>query len=208
MSLSNIETIYSNECLMSDVLKSLKPSFEKNLIPVLELLKQKNVNPNIISLSGVLVIALGSFLVYKDYHIVGGIIIGIGGILDALDGALARYTDKSSYFGAFLDSTLDRISDTLPILPIILIFSKHQDELGIILGFFTIVFSFLVSYTKARSHSLGVDIPVGIFERSERFGIITLSIIFGFYRLGLLIVCIGAFYTTIERILYAKRYLD
>ncbi|GAB6077488.1 CDP-alcohol phosphatidyltransferase family protein [Hydrogenobaculum acidophilum] len=193
---------------MSSFVKSLKPTFEKAVYPIVVFLKDNNVNPNAVSLSGVIVISIGSFLIYKDYNHIGAIVLLLGGLFDALDGALARFTGKSSSFGAFLDSTVDRISDALPIGAMILFFSKAQDIEGVFLGLLALIFSFTVSYTKARSHSLGVDIPVGVFERTERFAVIVLSIFFGFYKLGLLIVGIGAFYTTLERVFYAKKHLS
>ncbi len=193
---------------MSSFIKSLKPAFEKTTMPLLIFLKEKNIHPNILSLSGVAIIFIGSFFVYKNYNHIGAILLLIGGVFDALDGALARLTNRSSSFGAFLDSSLDRISDAMPIGAMILFFSKAQDLEGVFLGLLALIFSFMVSYTKARSHSLGVDIPVGVFERTERFGIIVLSIFFGFYKLGLLILSIGAFYTTIERVFYARKHLS
>lgn len=192
---------------MSAFSKSLKPIFENISKPILEFLSKYNVEPNTLSILGVIVTAIGSYFVYDDYGVFGGLIILIGGFFDALDGALARMNNKESLFGAFLDSTLDRISDALPVSALILIFFKNQDKIGIFIGLICIVFSFLVSYTKARAHSLGKDIPIGTFERTERFTIIVLSIIFGFYKLGLILVSIGAIYTTIERIIYAKEHL-
>jgi Phosphatidylglycerophosphate synthase len=88
---------------MSHFVKSLKPVFEKTVYPILDFLKEKNINPNTISLSGVVVISIGSFFVYKGYNHIGSLILLIGGLFDALDGALARLTNKSSSFGAFLD---------------------------------------------------------------------------------------------------------
>jgi CDP-diacylglycerol--glycerol-3-phosphate 3-phosphatidyltransferase len=193
---------------MSHFAKSLKPVFEKTVYPILDFLKEKNINPNTISLSGVVVISIGSFFVYKGYNHIGSLILLIGGLFDALDGALARLANKSSSFGAFLDSTIDRLSDALPIGAMILFFSKAQDIEGVFFGLLALVFGFTVSYTKARSHSLGVDIPVGFFERTERFGTIVIFTFLGFYKLGLLIVGIGAFYTTLERIFYAKKHLS
>jgi CDP-diacylglycerol--glycerol-3-phosphate 3-phosphatidyltransferase len=193
---------------MSFFVKSLKPSFEKAIYPILVFLKEKNINPNTISLSGVVVISIGSFFVYENYNRIGAIFLLLGGLFDALDGALARFTKKSSSFGAFLDSTIDRLSDALPIGAMILFFSKAQDVEGVFLGLLALIFSFTVSYTKARSHSLGVDIPVGFFERTERFGTIVIFTFLGFYKLGLLILGIGAFYTTLERIFYAKKHLS
>ncbi|MGC9143789.1 CDP-alcohol phosphatidyltransferase family protein [Hydrogenobaculum sp.] len=193
---------------MSSFVKSLKPSFEKAIYPILVFLKDKNINPNAISLTGMVVISIGSFFVYENYNRIGAILLLLGGLFDALDGALARFANKSSSFGAFLDSTIDRLSDALPIGAIILFFSKAQDVEGVFLGLLALMFSFMVSYTKARSHSLGVDIPVGVFERTERFGTIVIFTFLGFYKLGLLIVGIGAFYTTLERIFYAKKHLS
>lgn len=193
---------------MSSFSKSLKPIFEGLITPILELLEQKHISPNIVSIAGVVVISVGSYFAYLDHNIIGGLLLGIGGIFDAIDGALARKTNKVSNFGAFLDSTLDRISDAMPIMSLILFYTKSQDTFGAFLGLLALIFGFLVSYTKARSHSLGVDIPIGFFERTERFGILVLSILFGFYKFGLLIISLGAFYTTIERIFYAKAHLN
>jgi Phosphatidylglycerophosphate synthase len=193
---------------MSHFAKSLKPVFEKTMSPLISFFEQKNIDPNTLSLLGLLSVGLGSFFLYKDYNHIATLFIAIGGLFDALDGALARLTNKSSSFGAFLDSTIDRLSDALPIGAMILFFSKAQDIEGVFLGLLALVFGFTVSYTKARSHSLGVDIPVGFFERTERFGTIVIFTFLGFYKLGLLIVGIGAFYTTLERIFYAKKHLS
>jgi len=193
---------------MSHFAKSLKPVFEKTMSPLISFFEQKNIDPNTLSLLGLLSVGLGSFFLYKDYNHIATLFIAIGGLLDALDGALARLTNKSSSFGAFLDSTIDRLSDALPIGAMILFFSKAQDIEGVFFGLLALVFGFTVSYTKARSHSLGVDIPVGFFERTERFGTIVIFTFLGFYKLGLLIVGIGAFYTTLERIFYAKKHLS
>ena len=193
---------------MSSFVKSLKPVFEKTMSPLISFFEQKNIDPNTLSLLGLLSVGLGSFFLYKDYNHIATLFIAIGGLLDALDGALARLTNKSSSFGAFLDSTIDRLSDALPIGAMILFFSKAQDIEGVFFGLLALVFGFTVSYTKARSHSLGVDIPVGFFERTERFGTIVIFTFLGFYKLGLLIVGIGAFYTTLERIFYAKKHLS
>jgi phosphatidylglycerophosphate synthase len=192
---------------MSHFAKSLKPVFEKTMSPLISFFEQKNIDPNTLSLLGLLSVGLGSFFLYKDYNHIATLFIAIGGLLDALDGALARLSGKASSFGAFLDSTLDRLSDAMPIVALVLLFAKNQDLMGVFVGLFAMVFSFMVSYTKARSHSLGVDIPIGVFERTERFSILILSIFFGFYKLGLFVVGLGAFYTTIERIIYAKNHL-
>lgn len=129
-------------------------------------------------------------------ELLGGILIMLSGIFDIIDGAVARVTGSVTRSGAFMDSTLDRLGEFFIYLGI-LIGSYIEGELALI----ALSLSLLVSYTRARGDSLGVDLSgVGIGERSERLIILSLSSILGYVRYGVIIVIIISAITFAERI--------
>ena len=139
-----------------------------------------------------------------DAYILGGVLILLGVITDCVDGDLARLTGRTSRAGAFLDSVLDRWTDAALILG--LGFSD-VDRYGR-LAALALVASMLVSYTRARAQSLGVDCPDGIGARDTRILIIVVAALFGQITLGLWLVLITGAVTTVQRMVIAARALD
>jgi CDP-diacylglycerol--glycerol-3-phosphate 3-phosphatidyltransferase len=101
----------------------------------------------------------------------------VGSILDILDGALARVGGKSTVFGAFLDSTTDRMSEGFMLGAIALIFARHDELWAVAAAFAAVAGSFLVSYTRARAEALGLKGDVGIGSRAERVVVITAGLV-------------------------------
>ncbi len=124
------------------------------------------------------------------------IFLTLGALSDALDGALARKTGGSSTFGAFLDSVVDRFSDALPFIAIALRY-EGITALGSLLA---LVFSFGVSYTRARAEGLGYELRAGIFERPERWTVLLLSLLAGYPEVGVWVVFTGSLITTLQRV--------
>src|SRR5438046_8484989 len=125
-------------------------------------LSQTRLTPTALTVSGVFLCAVSSVLVYFEYrnHLffywLGAVVFVIGSILDILDGALARAGGKTTPFGAFLDSTTDRIGEGAMLGAIALIFHRHDHPVAIALAFAAVLGSLLVSYTRAKAQELGL----------------------------------------------------
>jgi CDP-diacylglycerol--glycerol-3-phosphate 3-phosphatidyltransferase len=141
-------------------------------------LEQTNVTPDALTISGVGLCIAGSVVVYFEYlgwglFLVGAVLFVAGSILDILDGALARRRSFASPFGAFLDSTVDRVGEGFMLGAIGLVLMRDGSEWGVALTFAAMAGSFLVSYTRARAEALGLKGDVGIGSRAERVVVIT-----------------------------------
>jgi CDP-diacylglycerol--glycerol-3-phosphate 3-phosphatidyltransferase len=146
-------------------------------------LARSRVTPNALTTSGVMLCAAASVLVYFEYRNeirffwLGAVVFVIGSILDILDGALARQSGKGTAFGAFLDSTTDRVSEGFMLGAIALVFMRDGNEVALAFAFAAVVGSFLVSYTRARAEALGLKGDVGIGSRAERVVVITAGLV-------------------------------
>jgi phosphatidylglycerophosphate synthase len=146
-------------------------------------LVRSRVTPNALTASGVLLCAAASVLVYFEYrneilfYWLGAVVFVIGSILDILDGALARLSGKGTPFGAFLDSTTDRVSEGFMLGSIALVFHRHGNQVALGFAFAAVAGSFLVSYTRARAEALGLKGDVGIGSRAERVVVITAGLV-------------------------------
>jgi len=146
-------------------------------------LARSRVTPNALTTSGVTLCAVASVLVYFEYRNeilffwLGAVVFVIGSILDILDGALARQSGKGTPFGAFLDSTTDRVSEGFMLGAIALVFMRDGNEVALAFTFAAVVGSFLVSYTRARAEALGLKGDVGIGSRAERVVVITSGLV-------------------------------
>jgi archaetidylinositol phosphate synthase len=138
-----------------------------------------------------------------DAFILGAALILLGVITDCIDGDLARLTQRTSRAGAFLDSVLDRWTDAALILG--LGFSD-SDRYGRIAAL-ALAATMLVSYTRARAQSLGVDCPDGIGARDTRILILVVAAVVGQVAVGLWLVLITGAVTTIQRMVIAARAL-
>ena len=189
--------------------------FKKTEHPISILLIKIGITANILTILGFLLAMLaGTFIVF-NYLVLGGVFLLISSMFDMLDGAIARASKTTSQFGAFLDSTLDRISEFL-IFSSILIYYLINDSnniIPIILCITSIGTSFLVSYTRARAESLQIKCTVGIFTRAERIIVLFLGIIlspiiiFDTIIISLAIITALSFVTMLQRIIYTQKHL-
>jgi len=168
--------------------------------PVGGILARTPLSPDAITYLGLLLhLAMAGLIV--DGRLLAAGLLGAGAAFtDALDGALARAKGQTGPWGAFLDSTTDRLSDALYLVPIAWLYGVSPDtpsrhsELVALLALVALVGSFLVSYSKARAESLGFDCSVGIAERAERLIIVILALLLDLVLLG---VALLAFLTTV-----------
>jgi CDP-diacylglycerol--glycerol-3-phosphate 3-phosphatidyltransferase len=174
------------------------------------------VTPNALTAAGVTLCATAAVLVYFEYRNellffwLGAVVFVVGSVLDILDGALARQSGKGTPFGAFLDSTTDRMSEVFVLGAIALVFSRDGRTLSVAAAIAAIAGSLLVSYTRARAEALGLKGDVGIGSRAERVAVITAGLVlapWGALRWAIALLAITAWFTVIQRILSVRRQL-
>ncbi len=185
---------------MSQIIKNLKPLWEEKTTIIIDFFYKLNIKPNVLTISGLIFILIGSFYILQNNLLISGIFILIGNLIDALDGYLARKYNQTSKFGAFLDSVIDRYSDTLPIFA--LLYIHKNDDIFFSIAVLSIIGSFMTSYTRARCEGLGFECKVGIFERPERSFFLIIGLLSGYIFYCLIIIAIGSNITTLQRILY------
>jgi len=192
---------------VSVLTKSLKPLWEQFTLPFVQFLSKFRINPNWVSVAGIVLTSFSVPFLASGKFLLGGIFVLLGAVCDAIDGHLARTSKRVSKFGALLDATLDRIGDFLPLFGLALFFAEKLLWLGIVL--FNILFWFLVSYVKARIEGLGVKKPIGgLFERTERLAVLIVALFTGLVEVGLVITLIGAFITFLQRLYLGYKYLN
>jgi phosphatidylinositol phosphate synthase len=179
-------------------------------------LARTRVTPNALTTAGVTLCVLAAVLVYFEYRNellffwLGGLLFVAGSLLDILDGALARAGGKTTPFGAFIDSTTDRISEAFMLGAIALVLVRDGSELGVGLTVAAIAGSFLVSYTRARAEALGLRGDVGIGSRAERVVVITAGLVLAPWvplELALGLLTVTAWVTVLQRVFHVRTQL-
>ena len=187
------------------MLQSLRPLLTKILNPIA---KNLNINPNIVTVISPFIALIAAYGFAKHLLILGAIAILASGFLDVVDGAVARYHNRSSPFGAFLDSTMDRFADA--IIYIGIIFGGYCDWL---VGVLAIHSAITVSYVRARAESQGAECNIGIAERAVRMIILMIGAIIGYFAGDIYftyiiyILVILSYFTVAQRIVYVWRQL-
>jgi CDP-diacylglycerol--glycerol-3-phosphate 3-phosphatidyltransferase len=144
--------------------------------PLVPLLVKTHITPNALTWIG-FAISLGAAALIATGHLfIAGFVVLVSGFFDMLDGALARHTNQVTHSGAVLDSTLDRVSEAVLLLAILVFYltSGDQSTLGILFVALALIGSPLVSYIRARAEAIGLECKIGLFTRAER--VITLAI--------------------------------
>jgi CDP-diacylglycerol---glycerol-3-phosphate 3-phosphatidyltransferase len=179
-------------------------------------LARTRVTPNALTAAGVTLCAIAAVLVYLEYRgellffWLGAVVFVVGSILDILDGALARQSGKGTPFGAFLDSTTDRISEGFVLGAIALVFARDRHEVALGFAIAAIAGSFLVSYTRARAEALDLKGDVGIGSRAERVVVITVGLLFapwGALPWAIYLLAATAWFTVGQRVLSVRAQL-
>ena len=145
-------------------------------------LGRTRVTPNMLTVAGIALSIAGAVVVYFEYagwgfFWLGAALFVLGAILDILDGALARSRGVASEFGAFVDSTVDRVGEAFMLGAIALVLMREGYEWGVALAFAALAGSFLVSYARARAEALGLKGDVGFGSRAERVVVITTGLV-------------------------------
>jgi CDP-diacylglycerol--glycerol-3-phosphate 3-phosphatidyltransferase len=181
-------------------------------------LTRTRITPNALTTAGVSLCLAASVIVFFEdrnewlFYWAGAVVFVVGSILDILDGALARAGGKTTPFGAFLDSTTDRVGEGAVLGAIALVFHRHGHAVALALTFAGVAGSFLVSYTRAKAEALGLRGDVGLGSRAERVVVITGGLVLAPISIWLLVGAIAlltatAWLTVLQRILFVRKQL-
>ena len=174
------------------------------------------LTPDMLTLAGVVLCLAGAVLVGFEqrneylFFWLGGVLFVVGSVADILDGALARAASKGTVFGAFLDSTFDRVGEAAIVAAIGLSLMHDGNEVGLMAAFAAVIGSFLVSYTRAKAESIGLRGDVGFGSRVERVVLISVGLFvapWGWLEWPIYLLAAIAWLTVAQRILFVRRQL-
>jgi phosphatidylinositol phosphate synthase len=182
--------------------------------PVVNALIRAGIRPNAITTVGTLLVVASAWAFAVGLVRLGGALYLLSGIVDTLDGAVARATGEATRFGAFYDSTLDRVGDGATFMGIALFYlwappgTVAWRDVAICVGMVAIIASLLVSYARARAEGLGLDCRVGLVQRAERIVFLGVpTVLFGAGPDGLLLFWIVALLTLASVITVVQRFV-
>jgi CDP-diacylglycerol---glycerol-3-phosphate 3-phosphatidyltransferase len=177
---------------------------------------ESRLTPNAISLTGFALNLLAAALVWERLFFLGGVAFIVGSVMDTFDGRYSRMSGKGTPFGAFLDSTLDRVEEGIVLTAVAAYFSSRGNDLAVAAVVVTVLMSLMVSYTRARAEALGVECKVGLATRPVRVVILSIGLVFakgaslGHFELLAPAVYVLAgltVLTTLQRIVHVRRQL-
>lgn len=140
------------------------------------LLRGSRISPNLVTVTGTVLNGCAAVLVFHEQFLAAASVFLLGSLLDALDGAVAKVTGQVTAFGAFLDSTLDRVSEGLVLTGLGLMFANDGNLPALAACFVAVASSYLVSYTRAKAEALGVECKGGFASRTERVVLLTIGL--------------------------------
>jgi CDP-diacylglycerol--glycerol-3-phosphate 3-phosphatidyltransferase len=193
----------------------LKKGVLRAIEPAISLLARNNVSPNKLTTVGTLV-TVAAGVVYATGHIMtAGWIMAVTAFFDVIDGEVARRTGRCTIFGAFYDSTLDRVADGALMAGLTVFYATnatHHNTYMMVVCLAGIIGTFLVSYTRARAESLGIDAKVGVMQRPERIVLLSApQALFGLFWNGwvlmgiVVLLSVTAWITAVQRIAFVYR---
>jgi CDP-diacylglycerol--glycerol-3-phosphate 3-phosphatidyltransferase len=183
---------------------------ERFTTPAARVLSKTGVTPNTLTVMGFLVSVAAGVLIATEYFLAGGLVVLFAGAFDLLDGPVARITGRTTKFGGFLDSALDRLSEAAVLAGILAYYAFNDGTWESLLAFGCFVGSVMVSYLRARAEGLGIKCEVGIFTRAERVVLMSAGLMFGQWfdlaiPIMLGIVTALAFVTVLQRLIHVQR---
>jgi CDP-diacylglycerol--glycerol-3-phosphate 3-phosphatidyltransferase len=170
------------------------------LYAILKLFSGERSNPNLFTLLGFFATLVASLLILMGFWLLAGLAIILSGLFDLFDGAVARKLEKVTTFGNFLDSVLDRYSDLLLLLAILIHYLK-KGELGlVIITSLVSMGTILIPYVRAKAESLQIQCTIGLMERAERIILLSIGTLFQWMEPVLWILVILTHFTVLQRI--------
>lgn len=179
--------------------------FKRILDPIGAFFNRLGIYPNTMTLLGLAGNIIGAVLIALGHMTAGGIIVLVMGLVDTLDGTMARLRGMPSEFGAFVDSVTDRYSELVIFGGLLFYFTQRAEWLTVLGIYFAASASVLVSYVRARAAGLGMDTKVGFLSRFERYLVLAPSLIFNIPVVGIWIIAIFGNVTAFQRILDVRR---
>jgi CDP-diacylglycerol---glycerol-3-phosphate 3-phosphatidyltransferase len=181
-----------------------------------ERLIESRLTPNAISLTGFAGNVLAAVLITQELFFLAGLAFIAGSLMDMFDGRYSRMSGKGTPFGAFLDSTLDRVEEGVVLAAVAAYFAQQGDELAAGATVLAVVGSYMVSYTRARAEALGVECKVGIATRAVRVVILSAGLLFatgaglGDFELlepAIYVMAALTIFTTLQRVFHVRKQL-
>lgn len=164
-------------------------------------LEKTGISPNALTLIGFFLTVVVAVVLGSGQLLWGGLLLIFAALFDTLDGALARHAGKTTVFGAFLDSVMDRFSESVTLIALVWYYSGQADgRIPVTLLAVTIVGSLMVSYTRARAEAVNVECKEGFFQRTERIIVLILGLVTGWMLPVLWILAIFTNFTAVQRI--------
>ena len=191
--------------------QKIRGGWDKVMRPIGAGLGRLGLTPNTVTLFGVLVQGVVSWLILDGRLLAAGLVAVLAALSDGFDGAVAKARGMTSRFGAVLDSTTDRLTDALYFLPIAWLYAvdpdiAERDEPWVgAVALVALVFSFLISYVRARAEAMGFDAKVGIAERAERIILLVAGLILDQVPIALAILTVLTVITFFQRIVHVYR---
>src|SRR5215470_13963342 len=173
--------------------------------PVARILLRAHVRPNQLTILGLGVSVAAAHAFFQGRFRTGAMLLAVAGLFDFFDGSLARLAGRESAFGAFLDSVVDRYSDLLVLLGVVLFYERERDTVGVFFTMITLVGTVMVSYTKARAQSIGVRCEIGLMERPERMIVLIAGAVLDLLTPAVIALAVLTNLTALHRILYVRR---
>ena len=177
---------------------------------------ESRLTPNAISLTGLVGNLVAAVLILQEMFVLAGVAFILGSLCDMLDGRYSRMSGKGTPFGAFLDSTLDRIEEGVVLAAVAVWFAKSSNDLAVGATVLAVVGSYMVSYTRARAEALGVGGEVGIASRAVRVVILSAGLLLADEELvsgvdllepAIYVIAALTIFTTFQRVWHVRRQL-
>jgi len=181
---------------------------EKAAAPLARLLARLKVTPNQVSAAGFAMNVVAAVCIATDDLVLAGVIYILAGCLDLMDGTLARVTNRATKFGAFFDSTVDRVSEGVVFAAITYRFAIDGHSLLAAVVVLALLGSLLVSYVRARAEGLGGKCKVGLLTRAERVVLLTFGLLFGLLAEIIVVLAVLTAVTVVQRIYYVAKQFD
>ena len=191
--------------------QKIRGTWDKVMRPIGAGLGRLGLTPNVVTVLGLGVQGIVSWLILDGRLFAAALVAVLAALADGFDGAVAKARGMSSRFGAVLDSTTDRLTDALYFLPIAWLYAvdpdiAERDEPWVgALALTALVFSFLISYVRARAEGMGFDAKVGIAERAERLILLVLGLAFDQVPAALVVLTVLTVITFLQRLVHVYR---
>ena len=177
---------------------------------------ESRLTPNAISVTGLIGNLIAAALILEEHFVLAAVAFILGSLCDMMDGRYSRMSGKGTPFGAFLDSTLDRIEEGIVLAAVATWFAKSSNDLAVGATVLTVVGSYMVSYTRARAEALGVECKVGIASRAIRVVILSAGLLFAAGEIvpdfdalepAIYVMAALTIFTTFQRVFHVRKQL-